>query len=87
MLVKGNELQGLFIFTEEMKLSMKLWPEILLIDGTYKLVNTGQTLMILAIEDSVGTTQIVAMCLLASEDKDSLTWFLEEFRKKKFGSL
>ena len=63
-----------------MRRDMQLWPEVLFIDGTYELINTNHTVIVLAVEDSVGRTRIVGICLLSSEDIDSFEWFLTTFK-------
>lgn len=64
-----------------MKASMKAWPEVVFIDGTYKLLKSDLTVMLLAVEDSVGATEIVGVGLLLNEDAKSMRWFLDMFEK------
>lgn len=58
------------------------WPEILFIDGTYKITDRGFTLLLILVEDSNGKTELVAACLLAREDEQSMRWFLQTFRSE-----
>lgn len=64
-----------------MKNSMNAWPEIVFIDGTYKLLNNNLTLVVVAVEDSNGSTNTVAIGLLASENISIFDWFIKTFKK------
>lgn len=64
-----------------MRNDFKQWPEIVFIDGTYKLTNNNLTTMILLVEDGNGRGQVAGVGLLATEERDVLTWMLEVFKK------
>ena len=61
---------------------MTAWPEIIEMDGTYKLTNCNLTLMLIVVEDSNRQSEIVAACLLVQEDRESLKWFLDTFNSE-----
>lgn len=64
-----------------MKKSMRAWPEINFLDGTYKLFDNGLILSIIMVEDSNGQSNFGAIGLLASETEPVVHWFLETFKK------
>lgn len=64
-----------------MRSSMNAWPEVIFIDGTYKLLKSDLTVMLVAVEDSIGATEIVGVGLLVNEDANSMRWFLDMFKK------
>nr|CAH7740164.1 unnamed protein product [Callosobruchus chinensis] len=66
-----NNFKGMFIQTCSMKKTMKAYPEFLGIDVA---------------EDGNCQTEIVCLCLLTTEDKNSSTWFLETFRDNNIAS-
>ncbi|XP_074110344.1 uncharacterized protein LOC141534715 [Cotesia typhae] len=43
--------KGIFYSTPEMRSDFQRWPEIVFLDGTYKLTNNAMTMMILLVED------------------------------------
>lgn len=59
----------------------RMYPEILFIDGTYKLLNIDMTVVILLVEDGNGFSEVVGVGILLGEDKENYKWMLEEFRK------
>lgn len=60
---------------------MDAWPEIIFLDGTYKSLESDLTVMIAAVEDSVGATEIVGIALLTNEDAESMSWFIKSFKE------
>ncbi|CAG5079624.1 Similar to Zswim3: Zinc finger SWIM domain-containing protein 3 (Mus musculus) [Cotesia congregata] len=76
-----NQFKGLYFSTPDMKNSMNAWPEVVFIDGTYTLLDNNLTLTIVAVEDSNGLTNIVAIGLLACEDIPTFDWFIKTFIK------
>lgn len=63
-----------------MQKTFSSFPEILFIDGTYKLLRCGMTLVILLIEDGNGFSEVVGFGLLLTEDNDSYDWLLSTFK-------
>ncbi|KAH0535040.1 hypothetical protein KQX54_012372 [Cotesia glomerata] len=70
---KDNVFVGLYFSTERMRHDFKLFPEIVFVDGTYKLFKRDFTLMLFVVEDGDGETQIVGVGILANEEKLTLT--------------
>lgn len=61
---------------------MTAWPEILFVDGTYKLLNSELVVMLIAVHDSDGCTEIVSVGLLGKEDSKTMNWFFESFKSE-----
>lgn len=55
-----------------MRNDFEMWPEIVFMDGTYKLTNNEMTLMILLVEDGNGRGQVVGIGFLSTEERDVL---------------
>lgn len=64
-----------------MQNSMMAWPELVAIDGTYKLNNRNLILWLWITEDSNGESEIVGSALITSEDEVTIRWMLETFKK------
>ena len=62
-----------------MKVSFESCPEIIFIDGTYKLLMMPITVVLILVEDSNGSSEVAAVGLLSSEEKSSYKWFLQSF--------
>ena len=73
--------KGIFFQDQQMRECFKAYPELLCIDATYKLLELGIPVYLMLVEDSNGQSEIVAVCLLVSEDRDSLCWMFEAFKK------
>ncbi|XP_074106843.1 uncharacterized protein LOC141532412 [Cotesia typhae] len=82
ILHKNNEYQGLYFSTADMRSSLKAWPDIVFLDGTYKVFNTNLSLMILLVEDSNGLSEVAGIGLLAHEDYLSMKWFLNTVKNE-----
>ncbi|XP_015112550.1 putative uncharacterized protein DDB_G0271982 [Diachasma alloeum] len=76
----GDKFRALYFTTPDMKQSLAAWSEIVAIDGTYSLLDSDLTVMLMLVEDSNGASEIVAVCLLAAEDAPTVDWFLETFK-------
>lgn len=57
------------------------YPEIIFIDATYKLLELGLPTYLMLCEDSNGQSEIIAVCLLVSEDAESMKWMIETLKK------
>lgn len=75
-------MKALFFQTEAMKQALRLWPEIVFIDGTYQLTSLNFTLILIVVEDSDGQTRIAGACLLESENAGGLEWCFNALKKK-----
>ena len=76
-----NNFKGLFFQDASMKQCFSSYPEIVFIDATYKLLEIGLPTYLLLCEDSNGLSEIVFVCLLVTEDQESMQWMLEMFKK------
>lgn len=63
-----------------MQSAMKSYPEFVGIDATFKLLSIRAPLYLVVVEDSEGCTEIVAACILMTEDRPSVTWFVDCFK-------
>ena len=64
-----------------MKEVFKAYPELIFVDITYKLLNLGFPTILILSEDSNGQSEISAVCLLASEDGNSIKWTFDTFKQ------
>ena len=76
-----SNFQGLFFQDKIMKEVFKAYPELIFVDATYKLLNLGFPTFLILSEDSNGQSEISAVCLLASEDGDSIKWMFDTFKR------
>lgn len=60
---------------------MKSYPEFVGIDATFKLLDVRAAVSIMVVEDSEGSTEIVGVCILMAEDKPSMQWYMNAFKK------
>ena len=70
---------GLFFQDRQMKQAFDAYPEFICLDATYKLLELGFPVYLMVCEDANGQSEIIAVCLLASEDADSIRWMIEVF--------
>lgn len=75
-----NTFKGLYFSTKDMRDSMAAWPEIVFIDGTYKLLASDLTLILHLVEDSNGLSEIASVALTVHEDTETFRAILECFR-------
>ncbi|CAG5090336.1 Protein of unknown function [Cotesia congregata] len=73
--------KGIFYSTPTMRSDFQSWPEIVFLDGTYKLTNNGMTMMIFLVEDGNGRGQVVGVGLLATEELDVMEWMVKTFKE------
>ena len=73
--------KGLFFQDDLMKQAFQAYPEILFMDATYKLLELGLPTYLFLSEDSNGQSEITGVCLLTSEDADSMKWMIEVFKR------
>lgn len=72
---------GLFYQDEEMRLIFDAFPEILLIDATYKLNNLRLPLYVMLAIDGNGESEIIGLMLLADEQADTFRSVIRLFKK------
>lgn len=63
-----------------MKENLQLYPEIVFLDGTYKLLKNKYVLMIFLVESCDGRGEIASMALLGHEDASTMIWMAEQFK-------
>ena len=78
---ENKNLKGIFIQDKEMKDAFSAYPELLCTDATYKLLQLGFPLYLMLCEDSNGQSELVAACILVTEDFDSVKWMMEAFKQ------
>lgn len=61
---------------------MAAWPEIVFIDGKYKLLAQDFTLMLLLVEDYNGLSEIVSVSLIVHEDMETFRTVLKGFKNE-----
>jgi len=76
-----RNLLGIFWQDREMKESFSAFPELLCIDATYKLLELGLPVFVMVCVDSNGQTEVVAACILVTEDAQSITWMMNTFKQ------
>lgn len=64
-----------------MKAAFEAYPELVCIDATYKLLDLELSTYLMLVEDSNGQSEIVAVCLLVTEDANSMRWMVDTFKK------
>ncbi len=76
-----NTLKAVYFQTSEMKTSFASYPELLLVDATYKLNDLNMALYVLIIVDGNGESEVVGLWLTQFEDKETITELVQEFKK------
>lgn len=77
----SKNFKGLFFQDDLMKQAFQAYPEIVFMDATYKLLELGLPTYLFLSEDSNGQSEITGVCLLTSEDADSMKWMIEVFKR------
>lgn len=78
---EGNELEGIYIQDERMRKYFSLYPELVMMDATYKVNDRRMPLFVVVIVDGNGETQIVALFILRSENYNTVTQMLNKFKE------
>ena len=76
-----NELKALFYQDPSMRRTFNAFPEVILVDATYKTNNLRMPLYMIISIDGNGQSEIVAVFLLTEEDETSLTQVIDIFKK------
>ena len=71
---------GFFFQDYHMRKCFDMFPEILFIDGTYLLQNIACCVYILCVENSLGGSDIVAVGVLTTKEKESVEWVVQKFK-------
>ncbi|CAG5090645.1 Protein of unknown function [Cotesia congregata] len=79
ILKKNLEFMGLSFYTPDMIKAMAAYPEIIFMDGTYKLIDTDLTVMIIIGMDSDEKSRIISVGLLVNEQYETVKWYLSTF--------
>ena len=74
-------LKAIYFQTFEMRIFFSSYPELLLIDATYKLNDLNMPLYVLMSVDGNGESEIVCLWLTQFEDKETITELVQEFKK------
>lgn len=77
---KENTFAGLFFATESMKSAMDSYPEFMGIDATFKLLNIRAPVYLMVVEDPNGCSEVAGVCILVSEDRESINWMMNSFK-------
>ena len=76
-----NVLQGIYYQKKIMQEMFSNFPELLLIDATYKLNDLRMPLYIMMVVDGNGESEIVALWIVASEDRISIKNMVHIFKR------
>lgn len=77
----SGELESLLFVTSEMRNAFKLYPEVLLMDGTYRINKYRMPLYTFIIEDGNGNGRVVEFCFVSTEKKIVIETLLQEMNK------
>lgn len=75
-----NELEGIFIQDERMRMYFDLYPEVVIMDATYKLNDRRMPLFMILVIDGNGESQIAAIFILKSENYAIVSQMLAKFK-------
>lgn len=75
-----GQLEGIYFQDSRMKKYFQLYPEVVLMDATYKLNDRRMPLLLMMIIDGNGESQIVAMFIIKSENYDIVFRMLNKFK-------
>ena len=73
--------KGLFFQDKYMRQDFQAYLELLFLDATYKLLDLRLPFYLMLVEDSNGESEIVSVCILTSEDSESIQWMVDIFKK------
>lgn len=78
---ENNELLGILFQDERMAMLYNKYPELLLVDATYKLNNRRIPLFILVVVDGNGESEIACLWFIKSESKDCIGPMIDAFKE------
>ena len=64
-----------------MKFNYQCYPEVLMVDSTYKLNDLRMPLYIMLIVDGNGQSEVVSQCLTSLETKEAISKMVQSFKK------
>lgn len=82
---EGTEVMGIYFSTQSMRRNLKNYPNMVHLDGTYKLLNVGWTVFLFLVEDGQRSTEIVGVAIVKNETRIIFTWLLQTFLKENEG--
>ena len=74
-----NELHALYYHISTMQKMQRKFPELLLLDATYRLNDFRIPLYVLMVEDGNGERRVVALWLVANEERDTISDIMDLF--------
>ncbi|KAK6178266.1 hypothetical protein SNE40_013072 [Patella caerulea] len=77
-----DTLQAISFQTEEMRNTFSAYPELLLIDATYKLNDLRMPLYVLMNVDGNGESEVIALWLVATEDRMTISMLVNKFKER-----
>ena len=75
-----KNLKAIFYQTPEMQENFRLYPELVMIDATYKLNDLRMPLFLLLVVDGNGQSEIVALWISTDEEKETIKQMLQSFK-------
>lgn len=78
---KDNNFKSLFFQDQYMKNAYEKFPEMLLVDATYKLLDLRMPLYVLMVVDGNGLSDIVGLLIVAEESEAVITSAMESFKQ------
>lgn len=77
---------GMFFFTSSMQKSFASFPELVCIDGTYKLLKLHLTVVLLIVIDGSGNSEVIGVGLLAAETYENYMQLIQALKKHNYDS-
>ena len=74
-------MQSVYFQTRSWQNTYSRFPELLLIDATYKLNNLKMPLYVLMVVDGNGESEIIALWLVSAEDECTIGYLMDVFMK------
>ena len=78
----SDTLQAIFFQTQEMCDTFEAYPELILLDATYKLNDLHMPLYVMMNVDGNGESEIICFWLVAKEDKETIGGLMDTFKEK-----
>ncbi|XP_044596136.1 uncharacterized protein LOC123273042 isoform X2 [Cotesia glomerata] len=75
-----NQFKGIYFCNDDMKKSMEAYPEMIFMDGTYKLFKLNFILFLLMVQTGNGRGEIVGAAVIKNEDAGTLEWVARCFK-------
>ena len=84
-----KSIELIFLQSNSQQECFRKFPELIFLDGIYKIDNAGMALYDVLVEDGCDNSSIVAYCFVAQETKVLLVNFLQIFKKynSKWGDI